>query len=350
MERLCIWGLSIICGGLLSACEGDSQAKAESGQNLQRLEAKAHVQNPARPDSLSDERQLPPPPSTDTAINGDLLRQLPQGIAIPQGMVFVPGGMLELGAADGLPREQPVSQQPVRGFFMDIHPVTVGQWRSFVGATGYQSDAEKFGNSIIHDMRGQLGWHLVDGANWAYPRGPQAGPAPDDHPVTQVSFRDALAYCEWADKRLPTEAEWEHAARNGNNSRHAYSWGDEINPKGIYKANFWQGSFPFVHEVKDGYPYTNPVGAFGKTPLGLSDMAGNVWEWCQDWYRYYGPEGAFIETTPGQRERVMRGGSFMCDPDFCHGYRVSGRSGTTPESALFHLGFRGVRSVEGGQK
>lgn len=267
--------------------------------------------------------------------------------SVPEGMVYVPGGQMELGSSTGLPREKPTRVLEISAYYMDKTPVTVGQFRKFVKATQYATEADKFGNSIVHNMRGgQQAWHFVAGANWEYPRGPKAGAAPDDHPVTQVSFNDALAYCKWAGKRLPTEAEWEHAARNGENSRKIYSWGDEIKSAGVYKANYWQGSFPFVNEQKDGYLYTSPVGSFGTTPLGLTDMAGNVWEWCNDWYKMYGPGGEYIESTPGQRERVMRGGSFMCEPDFCHGYRVSGRSGTTPESALFHLGFRCVKDIE----
>ncbi|MEM8889923.1 MAG: formylglycine-generating enzyme family protein [Bacteroidota bacterium] len=307
-------------------------------------QANAQVAKQTTPKSVS-----PPNPMQAhmAAVEGDIKKIVPGSFSNPyEGMIKIPAGEIELGSIEGLPREKPTSFHKVNSFYMDKSPVTVGQYRKFIEATGYQTEAERFGNSIVHDMRGRKEWHLVNGANWQFPRGPEGGKAPDDHPVTQVSYNDARAYCKWAGKRLPKEVEWEHAARNGDNSREQYSWGEEIKVKGVYKANYWQGSFPFVNEEKDGFLYTSPVGKFGATPIGLTDMAGNVWEWCEDWYKMYGKDGKYIETTPGQRERVMRGGSFMCEPGFCHGYRVSGRSGTSPESALFHLGFRCVKDIE----
>lgn len=324
---------------ILSSCSAESSSSRASN------EAPPQVTPPSKPAQTAEymkSREVEPA-AIPTVSREEVLKAKQD---VPKGMIYVPGGQMELGSATGLPREKPTSMHTIAPFYMDKTPVTVGQFRTFIEATNYKTEAENFGNSIVHDMKGQQAWHLVTGANWQYPRGPKDGPAPDDHPVTQVSFNDALAYCKWAKKRLPTEAEWEHAARNGENSRKIYSWGDEIKSNGVFKANFWQGSFPYVNEQKDGYLYTSPVGSFGETPLGLTDMAGNVWEWCDDWYKMYGPNGEYIESTPGQRERVMRGGSFMCEPGFCHGYRVSGRSGTTPESALFHLGFRCVRDIE----
>lgn len=302
--------------------------------------------------SKSKLAKVSPPLSAQKAVAFEAEREVPEFIeeredSDYEGMIYIPGGKIDLGSMKGLPREKPVRSHEVRAFYLDKHPVTVGQFRKFIEATNYQTDAEKFGNSIVHDMNmSRGGWHMVDGANWQYPRGPEGGAAADDHPVTQVSYFDAEAYCKWAGKRLPTEVEWEHAARNAKNNRMKYSWGEQIVENGIFKANYWQGNFPYINQNKDGYMYTSPVGKFGATPLGLTDMAGNVWEWCADWYKSYGPDGEYVETTPGQRERVMRGGSFMCEPGFCHGYRVSGRSGTTPESALFHLGFRCAKDTE----
>jgi len=259
-------------------------------------------------------------------------------------MVFVPGGTFEMGSAEGLPREKPIHQRSVQGFFMDQHPVTVKQFRQFVAATSYRTQAETYGDAAVFDL-GRRQWYLQVGASWEYPRGRKAGPAPDDHPVTQVSWNDAQAYCRWAGKRLPTEAEWEHAARNGQNLRTRYPWGQHIqNDRGEYRANVWQGTFPALNTRDDGYLYTCPVGTFGTNELGLSDMSGNVWEWCQNWYRSYDArQPGRVQTA--EPERAMRGGSFMCHPSYCHGYRVSGRSGSTPETGLFHVGFRPVQDL-----
>lgn len=273
----------------------------------------------------------------------EIIHELPKGVEIPEGMIFVAGGQTAIGSAEGLPREQPVITQEIRGFFMDITPVTVGQYREFVEATGYVTQAEKFGDAAVFDMQAQ-NWMLEKGAYWEYPRGPKGGKSPDSHPVTQVSYNDVLAYCEWAGKRLPTEAEWEHAARNGSNTRTKYSWGEEIVERGVYKANYWQGHFPLENTGEDGFMFTSPVGTFGESPIGLKDLSGNVWEWCSDWYLPYGNDQENY-TPDDKSEKVMRGGSFMCDPNYCWGYRVSGRSGTTPETGLFHVGFRCVKDI-----
>ncbi len=263
---------------------------------------------------------------------------------VPEGMIYVPGGSTDIGSATGLPREQPVYNTVFQPFYMDKTPVTVAQFRTFVEATGYITQAEGFGDAVVFDLD-KREWELRPGANWKQPLGPNFEPAKDDHPVTQVSFNDAIAYCEWADKRLPTEAEWEHAARNASNSRNRYSWGEEITDHNGYKANIWQGTFPAINTGEDGYLFTCPVGTFGETSLGLSDISGNVWEWCQDWYLPYGSDQKGYEPN-AESEKVMRGGSFMCDPNYCHGYRVSGRSGSTPETGLFHTGFRCVKDVK----
>lgn len=293
-------------------------------------------------------RELPAAPPVNAQIaeppSDEYLSYAPENLEIPEGMVFVPGGVTEVGTLDGLPREKPVKRHAIKGFFMNISPVTVAQYRNFVKETGYQTQAEKFGDSGTFDMEERV-WVLTKGAHWEYPLGDDQPKAADDHPVTQVSFADAQAYCEWAGKRLPTEAEWEHAARNGTNSRTQYSWGTEIKKNDKIKANYWQGVFPAVNTVEDGYLYTSPVGEFNTTDLGLQDMSGNVWEWCQDWYLPYGSDQLAFSPNE-QSEKVMRGGSFMCHPSYCHGYRVSGRSGTTPETGLFHLGFRPIQDIE----
>ncbi len=257
---------------------------------------------------------------------------------IPDGMVFVPGGRTQIGSDDGPQHESPPFMARVKPFFMDSHPVTVAEFAAFVEANGYVTEAEQFGNAAVHDYEQRI-WLLRDSANWRYPLGPDAAPAPMGHPVTQVSWNDAIAYAAWAGKRLPTEVEWEHAARGARNSGTPYAWGSDLAPNGVYKANVWNGVFPHENTNADGFPYTSPVGAFGKTELGLADMGGNVWEWTLDWYRPYAARDTPYQPT-AQSQKVQRGGSFLCEPGWCHGYRVSGRGHSTPETSLFHVGFR----------
>ncbi len=260
----------------------------------------------------------------------------------PAGMVYVPGGNVTIGDAQGNPDEAPVFEAPVASFFLDAHPVTVAQFRAFVESTGYVTEAERFGNAAIR-VEGR-GWAMVEGASWHHPLGPEATAAPGDHPVTQVSWHDAMAYARWAGKRLPTEVEWEHAARNARDDRQPYAWGSVLEQGGTYRANTWQGSFPARNTAADGFRHTSPVGAFGATDLGLTDMGGNVWEWTADWYRPYRQHGQPF-TPDAASEKAQRGGSFLCTPTFCHGYRVSARAHATPETALFHVGFRCARDL-----
>ena len=256
---------------------------------------------------------------------------------VPDGMVYVPGGVTRIGDVR-VAEERPTFDVRVRPFYMDVHKVTVAQYRRFVAATRHRTDAERLGNAAVYYPESDQ-WKLVNGATWQRPLGPLGPAAPDDHPVTQVSWNDAVAYAKWAGKRLPTEIEWEHAARGAKNLRQPYAWGDSLVVKGRHRANTWQ------HEgAADGHLFTSPVGSFGKTRLGLADMGGNVWEWTADWFRSYAERSRRYVPTPAS-ERVQRGGSFLCNPDFCHGYRVSARSHSTPESALFHVGFRLVKDA-----
>jgi sulfatase modifying factor 1 len=265
---------------------------------------------------------------------GDRPRAFPEP---PAGMIYVPGGTTRIGSDDGPPEEGPPFEAAVSSFFIDIHPVTVAQFRAFIAATSHRTDAERFGEAGVYDVStGE--WRLQRGASWRQPLGPDGPGAPDDHPVTQVSWHDASAYARWAGKRLPTEVEWEHAARNGRDSRNRYAWGDVLVERRVHRANTWQGVFPDGNTMEDGYLYTSPVGAFGKTELGLADMGGNVWQWTSDWFGPYDSRGQAFES----KEKVQRGGSFLCHQDFCHGYRVSARSHSTPDTALFHVGFRCV--------
>lgn len=266
--------------------------------------------------------------------------------SIPAEMVLVPAGKVRIGAEDGFSHELPQFWAKVESFLMDKSPVTVAQFREFVKATGYKTEAEKFGNAgVINEETGKQ-WILVEGANWEYPLGKSQPKASDNHPVTQVSWNDANAYAKWIGKRLPCEIEWEHAARNAKNTRTKYPWGEEIQSNGKWNANVWQGKFPVKNFVEDTYPYTSPVGKFGKTALGLTDMSGNVWEWTSN--KKFDYASLFLKDASAvsiSEEYAERGGSFLCEPTWCHGYRVSGRSGSTSETSLFHLGFRCVKDI-----
>lgn len=269
-------------------------------------------------------------------------------VDVPVGMIYIPRGVVEMGTTNGSPNEFPVSKQVVKQFLMDKHPVTVGQFRVFVEATGYKTQAEDFGDAGIFDLD-DLTWKLVDEASWEYPRGPDYPQAKNDHPVTQVSWNDANAYAEWAGKRLPTETEWEHAARNAINRRNKFSWGNNLVDNGRYRANTWQGFFPVKNTIEDGYQYTSPVGTFGETELGLQDMSGNVWEWCANWATPYGMDENQMSDHQ-LTQKALRGGSFLCEPNVCYGYRVSARFSNTPETSLFHMGFRCVKDINPDQQ
>jgi formylglycine-generating enzyme len=268
----------------------------------------------------------------------------PPEIQVPRGMVYVPGGRTRIGSDDGDLDERPVFRVHIEPFFMDRSPVTVAQFRTFVDETGYRTDAERLGDAGLFDAS-RREWRLVRGAHWRYPLGPEGLPAADDHPVTQVSWNDAVAFATWAGKRLPTEIEWEHAARGARDRPDRYAWGDHLDEGGRYRANTWNGRFPIHDSGADGYPVgTSPVGAFGETELGLTDMGGNVWEWTADWYRAYGERTRPYVPTASS-EKAQRGGSYLCHADFCHGFRVSARSRSTPETALAHVGFRTVQDL-----
>ncbi|MGI4833204.1 MAG: formylglycine-generating enzyme family protein [Janthinobacterium lividum] len=264
---------------------------------------------------------------------------------LPAGMVYVPGGYTQIGSATGLDQEKPQFWILVQPFLLDQHEVTVGQFRAFVQATGYRTQAEGFGNAGVLNERTKQ-WELLAGANWQYPYGPQAGPAAASQPVAQVSWHDAQAYAKWAGKRLPDELEWEHAARNGRNSRVLYPFGDSLRLGGKYLANTWNGHFPDYDRATDGFHRAAPVGSFGTSPLGLADMAGNVWEWCANYKQPYADVlHRVAPAATAQAERAQRGGSFLCEAGWCYGYRVSGRSGSTPETALMHVGFRCAKDL-----
>lgn len=265
---------------------------------------------------------------------------------IPAGMVLLPGGSFDMGTADGMPFEGPVHRVTVRPFLIDEREVTVAEFSRFVEATNYRTEAERFGWSVVFDVdTGE--WGRVEGADWRHPEGGERPPDPDE-PVVQVSWNDANAYAKWAGKRLPTEAEWEFAARGGSEGK-KYSWGDDLRPGGKPVANWWQGTFPEKNTGEDGFLGRAKTASFQPNGYGLFDMAGNVWEWTSDWYSegYYAASPSHDPAgPPSGTERAMRGGSWMCAENFCSNYRVAARSHSSPDTGLNNLGFRCVKDVE----
>ena len=250
-------------------------------------------------------------------------------------MVYFTGGKIRLGS-QRLPNESPEFDTLIKPFYLDKYLVTVKQFQDFVSVTSFVTDAEKFGDAGVYDIASGT-WDLIKRAYWQYPMGPGKPKAQDNFPVTQISWNDAVAYCTWADLRLPTEAEWEFAARNGKNSSDLYSWGNELTKNKQYKANVWQGG-QFDAQSADGFAYTSPVGFFGSTPVGLTDMGGNVWQWCSDNYRFY--KGNKQPFSFDINTKVIRGESFLFDQAAELSYTVSFRGANTVETSLFNMGFR----------
>ncbi len=270
-----------------------------------------------------------------------------------EGMVRLPGGRFTMGADDGFPHEGPAHPVEVAAFWLDVEEVTNDQFAAFVAVTGYRTEAERFGWSAV--FKPGEGWDRVDGADWRHPEGPSSDLAGRGRePVVQVSWGDAVAFAGWAGKRLPTEAEFEYALRDGGRGVGVYPWGGELVPGKTHRANLWQGPFPAEDRADDGARRAAAVGSFAPGPFGLLDLSGNVWEWCADWYDpgYYrhgpvaNPRGPSTGPTirPGEGpHRVLRGGSFLCSENYCTGYRTSARSSCTPDSATNHMGFRCAR-------
>lgn len=224
--------------------------------------------------------------------------------------------------------------EELEDFWMDVSPVTVAQFSEFVEKTHFKTQAEKFGNAGVFDFK-TGDWNLVEGATWKYPFGKNEPMAAHNHPVTQVSWNDAIAYCKWAKKRLPTSQEFLLAQKNGNKKNEStYTWGENYKEGNQYKANFWQGNFPLKNTVEDGFLTTSPVGYFGKNKLNLVDLEGNVWQWCSD------------NSIEKPNEKNQRGGSFLCDPMVCHGFKTGGISTCTAETSLCHTGFRCAKKSE----
>jgi sulfatase modifying factor 1 len=252
-------------------------------------------------------------------------------------MVTIKGGTFNMGSNSGLPNEMPAHEVKVADFRLDKYPVTVAEFARFVKATSYLTDAERFGDAGVYNFQTQ-NWELKRGANWRKPFGPDGEAAQDDYPVTQVSWNDAQAYCKWAKKRLPTEAEWEYAARNAGKTNTLYSWGNELIVDGKFKANVWQGVDINEIQGEDGFKFTSPVGYFGVNQLGIADMGGNVWNWCEDTFAMYPGNNEHYTVDPNSK--VMRGGSFFFDPALGKSFTVTFRAPNTAETSLFNIGFR----------
>ena len=268
-------------------------------------------------------------------------------------MVLVPGGPFLMGSDDheGYPEdgEGPVRMVALAPYWMDATTVTNERFGAFVRATGYVTAAERFGWSFVFGgllpddfpptraVASAPWWRQVEGSDWSHPEGPQSSVAErPDHPVVHVSWDDAVAFAAWEGKRLPTEAEWEHAARGGLVQRR-YPWGDEREPDGQHRMNVWQGSFPVDNTVADGWVGTAPVDAYPPNGYGLHNMTGNVWEWCADWFAPHHPEPG---GPPIGTNRVMRGGSYLCHDSYCRRYRVAARSANEPDSSTGNIGLR----------
>ncbi len=303
-------------------------------------------------------------------------------------MVWIPGGRFQMGSDGPLwPDEAPAHEVELDGFWMDATEVTNARFRAFVEATGYVTTAERApvweelasqlppgtprpddallvaGSLVFVPPAGRVPlndvsrwWRWTPGASWRAPSGPGSSiEGQDDLPVVQVSWDDAAAYARWAGKSLPSEAQWEWAARGGGAG--PFPWGTEPLDAGAPKANTWQGTFPTEDRGRDGFRGVAPVGSFAPNAYGLFDMAGNVWEWCADWYRPdaykmaearghdpRGPPASFDPAEPTVPKRVQRGGSFLCNDSYCLGYRVTARMKSSPDSSTSHTGFRCVRA------
>ncbi|WP_207622072.1 formylglycine-generating enzyme family protein [Alienimonas californiensis] len=384
----------------LAGCGAEPDAAAEPVAALTAQQTPA-----AAADAVEEPAPAAPTPASDPIAAANAAADQPRvapASPVGDGMVAVPGGSFRMGTPDP-PRlhgdESPVHEVTLSPFWMDETEVTNDQFAAFVAATGYVTAAEKpitredlkgmvpdeflanipeeglepgsvcLSPTFDRRMAAYIGenpnlvvqagvWQMQDGANWRHPEGPGSDLiGKGDHPVVHVSWDDAVAYADWAGKQLPTEAQWEYAARAGHAGRE-YPWGDVLLPEGEdgkteHRANIYQGKFPFEDSGADGFTRSSPAKAFPPNDWGLYALSGNVWEWCRDWYRpdYYatgpnvdppGPEDSFDPNEPNLPKRVQRGGSFLCSDNYCTGYRVASRMKGDPGTGSLHCGFRCV--------
>ena len=285
-------------------------------------------------------------------------------------MVYVPGQRFFMGTSNPIifnDGEGPERLVQISPFLMDRFEVSNVQFRAFVEDTGYRSESEVFGWSFVFDeaiaaaikkhitsaVLGAEWWLPVNGSYWRQPEGPGTDvflTNRSNHPAVHTSWTDADKFCRWRGARLPTEAEWELAARGGGAQSNVFPWGNKLTPGGMHRANIFQGSFPTQNDVEDGHRFLAPVDAFGpQNDLGLHNMIGNAWEWVQDWWTVDHPTEMTIDPTgpPTGQEKVKRGGSFLCHRSFCYRYRVVARFKTTPDSGTQNAGFRCAKSAAG---
>ncbi|MED5412690.1 MAG: formylglycine-generating enzyme family protein [Pseudomonadota bacterium] len=282
----------------------------------------------------------------------------------PEGMIWIENGSFIMGSDQGLLDERPAHKVNLNGFWIDQYEVTNAEFIKFVTETGYESYSEEVEDSLVfvspylspgQPVRPMSWWKLVANANWQHPEGEQDSiEGKENHPVVHVTYEDASAYCNWLEKELPTEAQFEYAARGGLEGE-IYSWGSQPRHRHEAMTNHWQGNFPYHNENSDGHANTAPVGSFPPNNYGLYDITGNVWEWVSDWYHpnYYSnsprrnPTGvpraeSLDPNEPTLPKRSIRGGSFLCSENYCSGFRVSARMPAEPSSSTNHTGFRCV--------
>jgi formylglycine-generating enzyme required for sulfatase activity len=282
-------------------------------------------------------------------------------------MVKLDGGLFLMGTdtQEGFQRdgEGPVREVTLDPFYIDAYPVTNSRFAEFVKATGYQTESERLGWSFVFQghiskerydelveatVPGASWWCKVSNADWKRPEGPDSNiENRPNQPVVHISWNDALEYCRWAGKRLPSEAEWEYAARGGLEQK-LYPWGDELTPDGRHLCNIWQGEFPVSDLAEDGYSAPAPVDAFPPNGYGLYTVTGNAWEWCHDWFHPTYHVSATRTNPVGPVEgstKVMKGGSYLCHKSYCNRYRVAARTSNTPDSATTNISFRCVRDI-----